>query len=123
MSVNGAATTLTAEGAKAFAGFYDAGKDNGSAKLLAAINGAKTTTKTVTETVYEGEGCDPATGKPLASTGASGVEGTLVAGFIACCSRCGYRRVHSPPQEGITAPHEDAHTVGSPVRLNHEVHR
>lgn len=27
VSVNGAATTLTAEGAKAFAGFYDAGKD------------------------------------------------------------------------------------------------
>ena len=75
VSVNGAATTLTAEGAKAFAGFYDAG--------------AKTTTKTVSETVYEGEGCDPVTGKPLASTGASGVEGTLVAGFIAVAAGAG----------------------------------
>ena len=83
VSVNGAATTLTAEGAKAFAGFYDAGKDMAPLSFSAAINGAKTTTKTVSETVYEGEGCDPVTGKPLASTGASGVEGTLVAGFIA----------------------------------------
>ncbi|WP_314700186.1 HtaA domain-containing protein [uncultured Rothia sp.] len=83
VSVNGAATTLTAEGAKAFAGFYEAGKDMAPLSFSAAINGAKTTTKTVTETVYEGEGCDPVTGKPLASTGASGVEGTLVAGFIA----------------------------------------
>ena len=89
----------------------------------AAINGAKTTTKTVSETVYEGEGCDPVTGKPLASTGASGVEGTPGCRLHRCCSRRGYRRVHSPPQEGITAPHEDAHTVGSPVRLNYEVHR
>ena len=83
VSVNGAATTLTAEGAKAFAGFYDAGKDMAPLSFSAAINGAKTTTKTVSETVYEGEGCDPVTGKPLASTGASGVEGTLVAGFSA----------------------------------------
>ena len=70
VSVNGAATTLTAEGAKAFAGFYDAGKDMAPLSFSAAINGAKTTTKTVSETVYEGEGCDPVTGKPLASTGA-----------------------------------------------------
>lgn len=89
VSVNGAATTLTAEGAKAFAGFYDAGKDMAPLSFSAAINGAKTTTKTVTETVYEGEGCDPATGKPLASTGASGVEGTLVAGFIAVAAGAG----------------------------------
>ena len=68
VSVNGAATALTAEGAKAFAGFYDAGKDMAPAELSAAVNSAKTTTKTVTETVYEGEGCDPVTGKPLAST-------------------------------------------------------
>lgn len=97
VSVNGAATTLTAEGAKAFAGFYDAGKDMAPLSFSAAINGAKTTTKTVTETVYEGEGCDPATGKPLASTGASGVEGTLVAGFIAVAAGAGtvvYTRRH-----------------------------
>lgn len=89
VSVNGAATTLTAEGAKAFAGFYDAGKDMAPLSFSAAINGAKTTTKTVTETVYEGEGCDPVTGKALASTGASGVEGTLVAGFIAVAAGAG----------------------------------
>lgn len=89
VSVNGAATTLTAEGAKAFAGFYDTGKDMAPLSFSAAINGAKTTTKTVTETVYEGEGCDPVTGKPLASTGASGVEGTLVAGFIAVAAGAG----------------------------------
>ena len=89
VSVNGAATTLTAEGAKAFAGFYDAGKDMAPLSFSAAINGAKTTTKTVTETVYEGEGCDPVTGKALASTGASSVEGTLVAGFIAVAAGAG----------------------------------
>lgn len=89
VSVNGAATTLTAEGAKAFAGFYDAGKDMAPLSFSAAINGAKTTAKTVSETVYEGEGCDPVTGKPLASTGASGVEGTLVAGFIAVAAGAG----------------------------------
>lgn len=89
VSVNGAATTLTAEGAKAFAGFYEASKDMAPLSFSAAINGAKTTTKTVTETVYEGEGCDPVTGKPLASTGASGVEGTLVAGFIAVAAGAG----------------------------------
>ncbi|WP_298594924.1 HtaA domain-containing protein [uncultured Rothia sp.] len=89
VSVNGAATTLTAEGAKAFAGFYEAGKDMAPLSFSAAINGAKTTTKTVTETVYEGEGCDPVTGKALASTGASGVEGTLVAGFIAVAAGAG----------------------------------
>ena len=89
VSVNGAATTLTAEGAKAFAGFYDAGKDMAPLSFSAAINGAKTSTKTVSETVYEGEGCDPVTGKPLASTGASGVEGTLVAGFIAVAAGAG----------------------------------
>lgn len=89
VSVNGAATTLTAEGAKAFAGFYDAGKDMAPLSFSAAINGAKTTTKTVSETVYEGEGCDPVTGKPLASTGTSGVEGTLVAGFIAVAAGAG----------------------------------
>lgn len=89
VSVNGAATTLTAEGAKAFAGFYDAGKDMAPLSFSAAINGAKTTTKTVSETVYEGEGCDPVTGKPLASTGASGVEGTLAAGFIAVAAGAG----------------------------------
>lgn len=89
VSVNGAATTLTAEGAKAFAGFYDSGKDMAPLSFSAAINGAKTTTKTVSETVYEGEGCDPVTGKPLASTGASGVEGTLVAGFIAVAAGAG----------------------------------
>ena len=97
VSVNGAATTLTAEGAKAFAGFYEAGKDMAPLSFSAAINGAKTTTKTVTETVYEGEGCDPVTGKPLASTGASGVEGTLVAGFIAVAAGAGtvvYTRRH-----------------------------
>ncbi len=89
VSVNGAATTLTAEGAKAFAGFYEAGKDMAPLSFSAAINGAKTTTKTVSETVYEGEGCGPVTGKPLASTGASGVEGTLVAGFIAVAAGAG----------------------------------
>ena len=89
VSVNGAATTLTAEGAKAFAGFYEAGKDMAPLSFSAAINGAKTTTKTVSETVYEGEGCDPVTGKPLAATGASGVEGTLVAGFIAVAAGAG----------------------------------
>ena len=89
VSVNGAATTLTAEGAKAFAGFYEAGKDMAPLSFSAAINGAKTTTKTVTETVYEGEGCDPVTGKALASTGASGIEGTLVAGFIAVAAGAG----------------------------------
>ena len=89
VSVNGAATTLTAEGAKAFAGFYEAGKDMAPLSFSAAINGAKTTTKTVSETVYEGEGCDPVIGKPLASTGASGVEGTLVAGFIAVVAGAG----------------------------------
>ena len=89
VSVNGAATALTAEGAKAFAGFYDAGKDMAPLSFSAAINGAKTTTKTVSETVYEGEGCDPVTGKPLASTGASGVEGTLIAGFIAVAAGAG----------------------------------
>ena len=89
VSVNGAATALTAEGAKAFAGFYDAGKDMAPLSFSAAVNSAKTTTKTVTETVYEGEGCDPVTGKPLASTGASGVEGTLVAGFIAVAAGAG----------------------------------
>ena len=89
VSVNGAATALTAEGAKAFAGFYDAGKDMAPLSFSAAVNSAKTTTNTVTETVYEGEGCDPVTGKPLASTGASGVESTLVAGFIAVAAGAG----------------------------------
>ncbi len=62
----------TREGGKAFAGFYDR---YSSRDFSAAINGAKTTRKTVSRPY--GEGCDGH--RQASGTDCLGVEGTLVA--------------------------------------------
>ena len=92
ISISGAGTTITAEGAKAFAGFYEAGKDMAPLSLSASLSGtqpADTTktqaTQTVTETVYQGQGCDSLNARGshgrLAHTGASGVEVGVASGL------------------------------------------
>ncbi len=93
ISISGAGTTITAEGAKAFAGFYEAGKDMAPLSFSASLSGtqpagntAKTqTTQTVTETVYQGQGCESLNARGshgrLAHTGASGVEVGVASGL------------------------------------------
>lgn len=93
ISISGAGTTITAEGAKAFAGFYEAGKDMAPLSFSASLSGAQPagntaktqTTQTVTETVYQGQGCDSLNARGshgrLAHTGASGVEVGVASGL------------------------------------------
>lgn len=93
ISISGAGTTITAEGAKAFAGFYEAGKDMAPLSFSASLSGAQPagntaktqTTQTVTETVYQGQGCESLNARGshgrLAHTGASGVEAGVAGGL------------------------------------------
>ena len=100
ISISGAGTTITAEGAKAFAGFYEAGKDMAPLSLSASLSGtqpADTTktqaTQTVTETVYQGQGCDSLNARGshgrLAHTGASGVEVGVASGLVSLVAGIG----------------------------------
>ena len=101
ISISGAGTTITAEGAKAFAGFYEAGKDMAPLSFSASLSGtqpagnaAKTqTTQTVTETVYQGQGCESLNARGshgrLAHTGASGVEAGVACGLAALVAGIG----------------------------------
>ena len=101
ISISGAGTTITAEGAKAFAGFYEAGKDMAPLSFSASLSGtqpagntAKTqTTQTVTETVYQGQGCDSLNARGshgrLAHTGASGVEVGVASGLASLVAGIG----------------------------------
>ena len=101
ISISGAGTTITAEGAKAFAGFYEAGKDMAPLSFSASLSGtqpagntAKTqTTQTVTETVYQGQGCDSLNARGshgrLAHTGASGVEAGVASGLASLVAGIG----------------------------------
>ena len=101
ISISGAGTTITAEGAKAFAGFYEAGKDMAPLSFSASLSGtqpagntAKTqTTQTVTETVYQGQGCDSLNARGshgrLAHTGASGVEAGVASGLASLAAGIG----------------------------------
>lgn len=100
ISISGAGTTITAEGAKAFAGFYEAGKDMAPLSFSASLSGAQpadTTktqaTQTVTETVYQGQGCDSLNARgshgPLAHTGASGVEVGVASGLASLVAGIG----------------------------------
>ena len=101
ISISGAGTTITAEGAKAFAGFYEAGKDMAPLSFSASLSGtqpagnaAKTqTTQTVTETVYQGQGCDSLNARGshsrLAHTGASGVEVGVASGLASLAAGIG----------------------------------
>ena len=101
ISISGAGTTITAEGAKAFAGFYEAGKDMAPLSFSASLSGtqpagntAKTqTTQTVTETVYQGQGCDSLNARGshgrLAHTGASGVEAGVTSGLASLVAGIG----------------------------------
>mgnify|MGYP001015322342 CR=1 FL=1 len=100
ISISGAGTTITAEGAKAFAGFYEAGKDMAPLSLSASLSGiqpADTTktqaTQTVTETVYQGQGCDSLNARGshgrLAHTGASGVEVGVASGLASLVAGIG----------------------------------
>ena len=93
ISISGAGTTITAEGAKAFAGFYEAGKDMAPLSFSASLSGAQPTgnttktqtTQTVTETVYQGQGCESLNARGshgrLAHTGASGVDVGVASGL------------------------------------------
>ena len=92
ISISGAGTTITAEGAKAFAGFYEAGKDMAPLSFSASLSGAQPadttktqSTQTVTETVYQGQGCESLNARGshgrLAHTGASGVEVGVASGL------------------------------------------
>ena len=93
ISISGAGTTITAEGAKAFAGFYEAGKDMAPLSFSASLSGTQPagnttktqTTQTVTETVYQGQGCESLNARGshgrLAHTGASGVEVGVASGL------------------------------------------
>lgn len=101
ISISGAGTTITAEGAKAFAGFYEAGKDMAPLSFSASLSGtqpagnaAKTqTTQTVTETVYQGQGCESLNARGshgrLAHTGASGVEAGVASGLASLAAGIG----------------------------------
>ena len=100
ISISGAGTTITAEGAKAFAGFYEAGKDMAPLSFSASLSGAQpadTTktqaTQTVTETVYQGQGCDSLNARGshgrLAHTGASGVEAGVASGLASLVAGIG----------------------------------
>ena len=101
ISISGAGTTITAEGAKAFAGFYEAGKDMAPLSFSASLSGAQpagnTTktqaTQTVTETVYQGQGCDSLNARGshgrLAHTGASGVEAGVASGLASLAAGIG----------------------------------
>ncbi|MFV0902316.1 HtaA domain-containing protein [Rothia dentocariosa] len=101
ISISGAGTTITAEGAKAFAGFYEAGKDMAPLSFSASLSGAQpagnTTktqaTQTVTETVYQGQGCESLNARGshgrLAHTGASGVEVGVASGLVSLVTGIG----------------------------------
>lgn len=101
ISISGAGTTITAEGAKAFAGFYEAGKDMAPLSFSASLSGAQpagnTTktqaTQTVTETVYQGQGCESLNARGshgrLAHTGASGVEVGVASGLASLVAGIG----------------------------------
>lgn len=101
ISISGAGTTITAEGAKAFAGFYEAGKDMAPLSFSASLSGAQpagnTTntqaTQTVTETVYQGQGCESLNARGshgrLAHTGASGVEAGVASGLVSLVAGIG----------------------------------
>lgn len=101
ISSSGAGTTITAEGAKAFAGFYEAGKDMAPLSFSASLSGAQpagnTTktqaTQTVTETVYQGQGCESLNARGshgrLAHTGASGVEVGVASGLASLVAGVG----------------------------------
>ena len=101
ISISGAGTTITSEGAKAFAGFYEAGKDMAPLSFSASLSGAQpagnTTktqaTQTVTETVYQGQGCDSLNARGshgrLAHTGASGVEAGVASGLASLAAGIG----------------------------------
>ena len=101
ISISGAGTTITAEGAKAFAGFYEASKDMAPLSFSASLSGtqpagntAKTqTTQTVTETVYQGQGCESLNARGshgrLAHTGASGVEAGVASGLASMVAGIG----------------------------------
>ena len=101
ISISGAGTTITAEGAKAFAGFYEAGKDMAPLSFSASLSGAQPagntaktqTTQTVTETVYQGQGCDSLNARGshgrLAHTGASGVEVGVASGLASLVAGIG----------------------------------
>lgn len=101
ISISGAGTTITAEGAKAFAGFYEAGKDMAPLSFSASLSGTQPagnttktqTTQTVTETVYQGQGCDSLNARGshgrLAHTGASGVEAGVASGLASLVAGIG----------------------------------
>ena len=101
ISISGAGTTITAEGAKAFAGFYEAGKDMAPLSFSASLSGAQPTgnttktqtTQTVTETVYQGQGCESLNARGshgrLAHTGASGVEAGVTSGLASLVAGIG----------------------------------
>lgn len=101
ISSSGAGTTITAEGAKAFAGFYEAGKDMAPLSFSASLSGAQpagnTTktqaTQTVTETVYQGQGCESLNARGshgrLAHTGASGIEVGVASGLASLVAGIG----------------------------------
>lgn len=100
ISLSGAGTTITAEGAKAFAGFYEAGKDMAPLSFSASLSGAQPAgntktqaTQTVTETVYQGQGCDSLNARGshgrLAHTGASGVEVGVASGLASLVAGIG----------------------------------
>ena len=101
ISISGAGTTITAEGAKAFAGFYEAGKDMAPLSFSASLSDAQPAgntantqaTQTVTETVYQGQGCDSLNARGshgrLAHTGASGVEVGVASGLASLVAGIG----------------------------------
>ena len=101
ISISGAGTTITAEGAKAFAGFYEAGKDMAPLSFSASLSGTQPagnttktqTTQTVTETVYQGQGCESLNARGshgrLAHTGASGVEAGVAGGLASLVAGIG----------------------------------
>ena len=100
ISISGAGTTITAEGAKAFAGFYEAGKDMAPLSFSASLSGAQPAgntktqaTQTVTETVYQGQGCESLNARGshgrLAHTGASGVEVGVASGLVSLVTGIG----------------------------------
>ena len=100
ISISGAGTTITAEGAKAFAGFYEAGKDMAPLSFSASLSSAQPAgntktqaTQTVTETVYQGQGCESLNARGshgrLAHTGASGVEVGVASGLASLVAGIG----------------------------------
>ena len=100
ISISGAGTTITTEGAKAFAGFYEAGKDMAPLSFSASLSGAQPAgntktqaTQTVTETVYQGQGCESLNARGshgrLAHTGASGVEVGVASGLASLVAGIG----------------------------------